>query len=88
MMRSSEVSRSRGGDESRLDPSSITRPSILVRSAIALANGSLTAEYNHRHHIHQLSPTFFLPRAADIEPDVRNSFVFRVRLPLLILFRP
>ncbi|KAK8848800.1 AMP-binding enzyme [Apiospora arundinis] len=26
-------------------------------------------EYTHRHHIHQLSPTFFLERAAAIEPD-------------------
>ncbi|KAF2719418.1 acetyl-CoA synthetase-like protein [Polychaeton citri CBS 116435] len=25
--------------------------------------------YQHRHHIHQLSPTAFLPRAAAIEPD-------------------
>lgn len=26
-------------------------------------------EYQHSNHIHQLSPTFFLPRAAAIEPD-------------------
>ena len=26
-------------------------------------------EYIHRHHIHQLSPTHFLPRAAAIEPN-------------------
>lgn len=25
--------------------------------------------FEHRHNIHQLSPTFFLPRAAAIEPD-------------------
>lgn len=25
--------------------------------------------YTHNHHIHQLSPTFFLERAASIEPD-------------------
>ncbi|KAK5125471.1 hypothetical protein LTR85_000580 [Meristemomyces frigidus] len=25
--------------------------------------------YEHRHHIHQLSPTFFLWRAAQVEPD-------------------
>ncbi|KAK5173817.1 uncharacterized protein LTR77_002498 [Saxophila tyrrhenica] len=28
-----------------------------------------TTEYIHRHHIHQLSPTYFLPRAAAIEPN-------------------
>lgn len=27
-------------------------------------------EFRHRHHIHTLSPTFFLPRAAQIEPEV------------------
>jgi acyl-CoA synthetase (AMP-forming)/AMP-acid ligase II len=26
-------------------------------------------EYHHRHNFHTLSPTFFLPRAAQIEPD-------------------
>ena len=31
--------------------------------------GPIHEEYKHRHHIHQLSPTFFLPRAAAIEPD-------------------
>ncbi|PSK60155.1 hypothetical protein B9Z65_1053 [Elsinoe australis] len=30
---------------------------------------SSSIEYSHQHHIHQLSPTFFLPRAAAIEPD-------------------
>lgn len=33
---------------------------------------SAGTEYKHQHHIHQLSPTFFLPRAAAIEPDVSN----------------
>jgi acyl-CoA synthetase (AMP-forming)/AMP-acid ligase II len=28
----------------------------------------------HNHHIHQLSPTFFLPRAAEIEPDAEAIF--------------
>ena len=28
-------------------------------------------EYSHRHNFHTLSPTQFLPRAAEIEPDVR-----------------
>ena len=30
---------------------------------------STSGEYKHRHHIHQLSPTYWLPRAAAIEPD-------------------
>lgn len=30
---------------------------------------SVAPEYKHRHHIHQLSPMHFLPRAAAIEPD-------------------
>jgi hypothetical protein len=28
------------------------------------------AEYKHNHNFHTLSPTYFLPRAAAIEPDV------------------
>lgn len=31
-----------------------------------------STEYQHRHNIHTLSPTFFLPRAAAVEPDVRG----------------
>jgi hypothetical protein len=31
-------------------------------------------EYIHTHHIHQLSPTFFLPRAAAIEPDAEAIY--------------
>lgn len=31
-------------------------------------------EYKHQHHIHQLSPTFFLPRAAAIEPEAPAIF--------------
>lgn len=36
---------------------------------VASAPSSPTNEYVHRHHIHQLSPTFWLWRAAQIEPD-------------------
>jgi hypothetical protein len=32
------------------------------------------AEFKHRHHIHTLSPTFFLARAAQIEPEVSQNF--------------
>ena len=38
-----------------------------VPSAPAPASDS--SSYNHRHNIHQLSPTVFLPRAAAIEPE-------------------
>jgi acyl-CoA synthetase (AMP-forming)/AMP-acid ligase II len=31
-------------------------------------------EYTHTHHIHQLSPTFFLERAASIEPDAEAIY--------------
>ncbi|OIW33967.1 AMP-binding domain protein [Coniochaeta ligniaria NRRL 30616] len=31
-------------------------------------------EYTHTHHIHQLSPTFFLERAAAIEPDAEAIY--------------
>ena len=30
-----------------------------------------STEYKHRHNFHTLSPTYLLPRAAAIEPDVR-----------------
>ena len=35
---------------------------------------SSEAPYKHNHHIHQLSPTFFLPRAAQIEPGAEAIF--------------
>lgn len=38
-------------------------------SSPTAADNSTPVEYVHRHHIHQLSPTFFLWRAAQIEPD-------------------
>lgn len=31
-------------------------------------------DYTHTHHIHQLSPTFFLERAAAIEPDAEAIY--------------
>lgn len=33
-----------------------------------------SAEYQHRHNIHTLSPTFFLPRAAAVEPDAEAIY--------------
>lgn len=33
------------------------------------SSSSYEVGYDHSHHIHQLSPTFFLERAAAIEPD-------------------
>ncbi|KAK8076374.1 hypothetical protein PG994_003646 [Apiospora phragmitis] len=38
-------------------------------AAAAAAAAAADNEYTHNHHIHQLSPTFFLERAASIEPD-------------------
>lgn len=40
-------------------------------SALAsqLANSAIGNDHFHRHNIHQLSPTYWLPRAAAIEPD-------------------
>ncbi|KAL8951052.1 MAG: hypothetical protein Q9222_002945 [Ikaeria aurantiellina] len=33
-----------------------------------------TAEFEHRHNTHTLSPTFFLPRAAEIEPEAEAIY--------------
>jgi hypothetical protein len=58
------------GDEAKVKMLLMTEEfSRLVPSSVA--NG-----YSHRHHIHELSPTFFLPRAAAIGPDVRSVFPF------------
>ena len=35
-----------------------------------LGSSPSTSDFQHRYNIHSLSPTFFLPRAAAIEPDV------------------
>ncbi|KAI4141768.1 MAG: hypothetical protein LQ340_007542 [Diploschistes diacapsis] len=35
----------------------------------SLATSTAIDTFEHNHHIHQLSPTFFLPRAAEVEPD-------------------
>ncbi|KAI0022066.1 2-succinylbenzoate-CoA ligase [Xylariomycetidae sp. FL0641] len=41
-----------------------------IRSLVGHLRGSSSpVGYDHTHHIHQLSPTFFLQRAAAIEPD-------------------
>lgn len=45
---------------------------------------SFGGEYRHQHHIHQLSPTFFLPRAAEIEPDVWTTIFMSIRSGILI----
>ena len=34
------------------------------------------SEYSHRHNIHTLSPTSFLPRAAAVEPEVGRIELF------------
>ncbi|MCJ1301458.1 hypothetical protein MMC08_004258 [Hypocenomyce scalaris] len=51
-----------------------------LASHLSFASSSPTAPespneaYNHRYHIHSLSPTFFLPRAAAIEPDAEAIY--------------
>lgn len=47
-------------------------------SAAPIPTQPLGGGFNHRHHIHQLSPTFFLPRAAAIEPDVSYWLQFLI----------
>lgn len=44
----------------------LSRLSSLARHILPLPKDET---FEHRHHIHQLSPTIFLPRAAAIEPD-------------------
>ena len=46
--------------------------SRLQRFAAHFISGQAAEEeYSHRYNFHTLSPTQFLPRAAEIEPDVR-----------------
>ena len=40
-----------------------------IASQLTTGSPSNTIEYTHRHNIPQLSPTYWLPRAAAIEPD-------------------
>ena len=40
-------------------------------------------EHSHNHHIHQLSPTFFLERAAAIEPQAEAIYHITVNGELL-----
>ncbi|PNS20138.1 hypothetical protein CAC42_5588 [Sphaceloma murrayae] len=44
---------------------------------------SSSNEYSHQHHIHQLSPTFFLPRAAEIEPEATALYHVTVNKKVL-----
>jgi hypothetical protein len=46
---------------------------ILLTGEYRLTPSYFVNEYSHQHHIHELSPTIFLPRAADIGPDVRSA---------------
>lgn len=47
----------------------MSSPTSRLTSLLSHILPSTSSEYKHNHHIHQLSPTFFLPRAAEIEPD-------------------
>jgi hypothetical protein len=42
-------------------------------------------EYNHHHNSHTLSPTYFLPRAAAIEPEVPAPSTPNIRLGILYM---
>ena len=44
--------------------------SRLSKLASHFLGSSPTSDFQHRYNIHSLSPTFFLPRAAAIEPNV------------------
>lgn len=50
--------------------SSSSSPPLSALSALSLPTTSTKAgsTYQHSHHLHTLSPTLFLPRAASIEP--------------------
>lgn len=47
-----------------------------LASLVGHLTGSTSAPFEHRFNNHTLSPTFFLPRAAAIEPDVRGHWSF------------
>lgn len=46
--------------------------SRLAKIASQILPTSVVPQHDQAHNIHQLSPTYFLPRAAAIEPDVRT----------------
>lgn len=43
-----------------------------------ISPGSAQAPFEHRFNNHTLSPTFFLPRAAAIEPDVGPRYLSKL----------
>lgn len=49
----------------------ISRLSQLVSQLLPTSSAS---EYQHRYNLHTLSPTFFLPRAAAVEPDAEAIY--------------
>ncbi|KAI9866755.1 MAG: hypothetical protein M1813_000697 [Trichoglossum hirsutum] len=46
----------------------------LLPSSSPAPPSTSSPEYSHRHNFHTLSPTFFLPRAAVIEPDAEAIY--------------
>ena len=46
-----------------------------------LGSSPSTSDFQHRYNIHSLSPTFFLPRAAAIEPDVGSIHAITSQTP-------
>ncbi|KAI1360638.1 2-succinylbenzoate-CoA ligase [Xylaria arbuscula] len=52
-------------------------PTSRLKSILGHLGGTSTkspAGYDHTHHLHELSPTFFLERAAAIEPDAEAIY--------------
>lgn len=50
-------------------PSSSSQPSSWSPASLPTTPAETTSTYQHSHHLHALSPTLFLPRAASIEPQ-------------------
>ncbi len=49
-------------------------PSSRLQGILSHLLPGSTAEFKHNHHLHQLSPTFFLERAAAIEPEAEAIY--------------
>ncbi len=52
----------------------MSSPTSRLKGILGHLLPSSKAEFQHNHHIHQLSPTLFLERAAAIEPDAEAIY--------------
>lgn len=55
-----------------------------LSSLLAHLAPNTPAPFEHKFNRHTLSPTFFLPRAAAIEPDVRDNTFYVPGLSMAI----